>query len=159
MSNASRALSRSRHIRHTAASAGRLLPFLLVSYLVAFLDRNNIGFAKLEFTRDLGMTEAAYGLAAGIFYIGYILFEIPSNLLLARIGARKTMARILMLWGLARWARRSSRRRSSSTRCASARRRPRPDLSRRAALSHLLDAGSQRARFTSLFMLAIPVSG
>src|SRR5262245_29993819 len=79
----------------------RLLPLLLLSYIVAFLDRNNIGFAKLEFTRDLAMTEAAYGLAAGVFYAGYILFEVPSNLLLARIGARKTLMRIMVLWGLA----------------------------------------------------------
>ncbi|UIF87606.1 MFS transporter [Cupriavidus sp. UYPR2.512] len=78
----------------------RLLPFLLICYLFAYLDRVNIGFAKLQMQGDLGFSDAAYGVGAGIFFIGYVLFEIPSNLMLPRIGARKTFSRILMLWGI-----------------------------------------------------------
>lgn len=78
----------------------RLLPFLLICYLFAYLDRVNIGFAKLQMQSDLGFSDAAYGVGAGIFFIGYVLFEIPSNLMLPRVGARKTFSRILMLWGI-----------------------------------------------------------
>jgi len=78
----------------------RLLPFLLLCYTFAYLDRVNIGFAKLQMQSDLGFSDAVYGLGAGIFFFGYVLFEIPSNLLLPRIGARKTISRILVLWGL-----------------------------------------------------------
>jgi MFS family permease len=78
----------------------RLLPFLLICYLFAYLDRVNIGFAKLQMQTDLGFSDAAYGVGAGIFFIGYVLFEIPSNLMLPRIGARKTFSRILVLWGI-----------------------------------------------------------
>ncbi|MDY7511247.1 MFS transporter [Ralstonia wenshanensis] len=78
----------------------RLLPFLLACYLFAYLDRVNIGFAKLQMQGDLGFSDAAYGVGAGIFFVGYVLFEIPSNLLLPRIGARKTFSRILVLWGV-----------------------------------------------------------
>jgi MFS family permease len=77
-----------------------LLPFLLLCYLFAYLDRVNIGFAKLQMQGDLGFTDAVYGVGAGIFFLGYVLFEIPSNLLLPRIGARKTIGRIMVLWGL-----------------------------------------------------------
>lgn len=78
----------------------RLLPFLLICYLFAYLDRVNVGFAKLQMQSDLGFSDAAYGVGAGIFFIGYVLFEIPSNLMLPRIGARKTFSRILVLWGI-----------------------------------------------------------
>jgi D-galactonate transporter len=78
----------------------RLLPFLLICYIFAYLDRVNIGFAKLQMQSDLGFSDAVYGLGAGIFFLGYALFEIPSNLLLPKIGARKTFSRILILWGL-----------------------------------------------------------
>ncbi|MGO4303740.1 MFS transporter [Cupriavidus sp. RAF12] len=78
----------------------RLLPFLLICYLFAYLDRVNIGFAKLQMQGDLGLSDAAYGVGAGIFFIGYVIFELPSNLMLPRIGARKTFSRILMLWGI-----------------------------------------------------------
>ncbi|WP_042880588.1 MFS transporter [Cupriavidus necator] len=78
----------------------RLLPFLLVCYLFAYLDRVNIGFAKLQMQSDLGFSDAAYGVGAGIFFIGYVLFEIPSNLMLPRVGARKTFSRIMVLWGI-----------------------------------------------------------
>ncbi|HWX00058.1 MFS transporter [Collimonas sp.] len=78
----------------------RLLPFLLVGYLFAYLDRVNIGFAKLQMQSDLGFSDAAYGVGAGIFFIGYVLFELPSNLMLPKVGARKTFSRILILWGI-----------------------------------------------------------
>lgn len=78
----------------------RVLPLLILAYMLAYLDRINIGFAKLQMQHALGLSEAAYGLAAGIFFLGYVLFEVPSNLLLARIGARKTLSRIMVLWGL-----------------------------------------------------------
>lgn len=79
----------------------RVLGFLAICYAFAYVDRINIGFAKLQMQRDLAFSDAAYGLGAGIFFLGYVLFEIPSNLLLVRIGARKTLARIMILWGLA----------------------------------------------------------
>ncbi len=78
----------------------RLLPFLTLCYMFAFLDRINIGFAKLQMQSALGFSDAVYGVGAGIFFIGYVLFEIPSNLLLPKIGARRTIARIMILWGL-----------------------------------------------------------
>ncbi|MFJ2368305.1 MFS transporter [Microbacterium sp. NPDC087665] len=78
----------------------RLGPFLGLLYLVAYMDRNNAGFAKLEMTTALQITEAAFGFAAGIFFIGYLLFEVPSNLLLERFGARKWIARIMISWGI-----------------------------------------------------------
>lgn len=80
--------------------AKRILPFLTLLFVIAWLDRVNVGFAKLQMQQDLGLSDAAFGLGAGIFYIGYLLFEVPSNLLLEKIGARKTMARITILWGL-----------------------------------------------------------
>ncbi len=79
--------------------AWRVVPFLFICYVVNYIDRVNIGFAKLQFLQDLKLNDAAFGLAAGMFFIGYLVFELPSNLLLARIGVRKTLMRILVLWG------------------------------------------------------------
>ncbi len=78
----------------------RLMPFLALLFIVAWIDRVNIGFAKLRMLEDLGFSETVYGLGAGIFFVGYFLFEVPSNLLLERIGAKKTLARITILWGI-----------------------------------------------------------
>lgn len=78
----------------------RLLPFLFVLYSVAFLDRINIGFAALTMNRDLAIGSQQFGLAVGIFFFGYCLVEIPSNLMLHRVGARKWIARILISWGV-----------------------------------------------------------
>jgi MFS transporter, ACS family, phthalate transporter len=78
----------------------RTVPFLLLCYVVNVIDRVNISFAKLQFQSDLNLTDASYGFGAGAFYIGYLLFEVPSNLLLHRLGARFTMARIMCLWGV-----------------------------------------------------------
>jgi ACS family tartrate transporter-like MFS transporter len=80
--------------------AWRLVPFLIVCYFVAYLDRVNIGFAKLAMDGDLGISETVYGQAAGIFFLAYFIFEVPSNLLLDRFGARKWIARIMLTWGI-----------------------------------------------------------
>ncbi len=79
----------------------RIIPFLFVCYVVSFLDRINIGFAQLQMKHDLGFSDAMYGLGAAVFYVGYVLCEVPSNMLLARFGARRTFTRIMVLWGLA----------------------------------------------------------
>ena len=78
----------------------RLLPFLVLCYVVAYLDRVNVGFARLQMLDDLKFSETVYGLGAGMFFIGYFLFEVPSNLLLHRVGARVWIARIMITWGL-----------------------------------------------------------
>jgi D-galactonate transporter len=79
----------------------RIIPFLFLCYVVSFLDRINIGFAQLQMKHDLGFSDAMYGLGAAVFYIGYVLCEVPSNMLLARFGARRTFTRIMLLWGIA----------------------------------------------------------
>ena len=78
----------------------RLIPFLILCYFVAYLDRVNVGFAKLHMNQALGLSEAAFGLGAGLFFIGYFLFEVPSNLFLERVGARVWIARIMITWGI-----------------------------------------------------------
>jgi D-galactonate transporter len=78
----------------------RLVPFLIVCYFVAYLDRVNVGFAALTMNADLGLSQTAYGFGAGIFFIAYFIFEVPSNLLLERFGARKWIARIMLSWGI-----------------------------------------------------------
>src|SRR5438105_8075372 len=77
-----------------------LLPMLVVVYIIAYIDRSNVGFAKLGFIRDLGFSDTVFGIGAGVFYAGYMIFEIPSNLMLARIGFRKTLLRIMILWAV-----------------------------------------------------------
>ena len=78
----------------------RIVPFLMLCYVVAYLDRVNVGFAKLQMGQDLGFSETVFGLGAGVFFIGYFLFELPSNLLMHKIGARIWIARIMITWGL-----------------------------------------------------------
>ncbi|WP_262698377.1 MULTISPECIES: MFS transporter [Streptomyces] len=78
----------------------RIVPFLILCYVASYLDRVNVGFAKLQMSDDLGFSEAAYGLGAGLFFIGYFLLEVPSNLMLQRVGARTWIARIMISWGL-----------------------------------------------------------
>src|SRR5215475_5272999 len=80
--------------------AVRLLPFLFLLYIVAFLDRVNVSFAGLDMTRDLKFSDRVFGLGAGIFFIGYVIFEIPGALLVERWSARKVIARILITWGI-----------------------------------------------------------
>jgi ACS family tartrate transporter-like MFS transporter len=90
-------LSEARTIR---AVRIRILPFIFLLYVVAFLDRINIGFAALTMNRELAITSRQFGLIVGVFFLGYFLFEIPSNLILHRIGARVWIARILISWGV-----------------------------------------------------------
>ncbi len=87
-------------IRTIAKVTRRIVPFLIVCYFVAYLDRVNVGFAALAMNQDLGLSQTAFGLGAGIFFIAYFIFEVPSNLLLERFGARKWIARIMLSWGI-----------------------------------------------------------
>lgn len=78
----------------------KIIPFIFLCYIINYLERVNIGFAKLQFMHDLNLSETVFGIAASVFFIGYVVFEVPSNLLLTRIGARKTLCRIMVLWGV-----------------------------------------------------------
>jgi D-galactonate transporter len=78
----------------------RLIPFLFILYVSAYLDRINVGFAALQMKQDLTLSDSVYGLGAGIFFLGYFVFEVPSNLILARVGARIWIARIMITWAL-----------------------------------------------------------
>lgn len=80
--------------------AFRLMPFLMLCYFCAYLDRVNVGFAKLQMMSNLQFSEAVYGLGAGIFFIGYFLCEVPSNIVLHKVGARRWIARIMITWGI-----------------------------------------------------------
>ena len=80
--------------------AWRLLPFIMMCYVAAYLDRVNVGFAKLHMLADLQFSETMYGLGAGLFFIGYFFFEVPSNMLMHRIGAKATISRIMIMWSL-----------------------------------------------------------
>ena len=83
-----------------AKARRRLIPFLFLLYIVAYLDRINVGFAALQMNQALGFSASTYGFGAGIFFLSYVLFEIPSNVILARVGARRWIARIMISWGL-----------------------------------------------------------
>jgi ACS family tartrate transporter-like MFS transporter len=78
----------------------RIIPFAFICYVVAYLDRVNVGFAAAALQRDLGLTDAQFGQGAGLFFVGYCFFEVPSNLMLDRVGARRWIARILISWGI-----------------------------------------------------------
>src|SRR5918999_3245772 len=78
----------------------RIIPFAFICYVVAYIDRVNIGFAARELQRDLGLSATEYGIGAGLFFLGYCVFEIPSNLVLERVGARLWIARIMIVWGV-----------------------------------------------------------
>ena len=92
--------SKSFEERTYAKVIWRIIPLLFVCYVVAYLDRVNVGFAKLQMLQDLKFSETVFGLGAGMFFVGYCLFEVPTNLLLYRIGARKVMTRIMITWGV-----------------------------------------------------------
>ncbi|PUA18937.1 MFS transporter [Glaciimonas sp. PCH181] len=77
----------------------RLIPFLVLLYLIAYIDRSILGFAKLYMNVDVGISDAAYGFGAGLFFLGYIIFELPSNVILVKVGARRWFARIIVTWG------------------------------------------------------------
>src|ERR1700686_3488482 len=78
----------------------RLLPFAIVTYFLCYLDRINVGFAALTMNKDLGLDAATFGFAAGSFYWGYFLFEVPSNIIMEKVGARLWIARIMITWGI-----------------------------------------------------------
>ena len=81
-------------------AAWRILPIIMICYFAAFLDRVNIGFAALTMNKDLGFTASQFGFGAGIFFLGYVLFELPSNIVLSKVGARRWIARILITWAI-----------------------------------------------------------
>jgi len=138
----------------------RLMPFLFILYIVAWLDRVNLGFAALQMNADLGFSSAAFGFGSGVFFLGYCLFEVPSNLILHRVGARRWIARIMITWGAISVAMMFVRTTASFY-----------------ALRFLLGAAeagffpgivyylshwypeTQRARAIAAFMTAVPVSG
>src|SRR4051794_13285622 len=91
---------RALEISTIAKVSKRLVPFLIVCYFVAYLDRVNVGFAALTMNQDLGLSQTAFGFGAGIFFVAYFIFEVPSNLLLERFGARRWIARIMLSWGV-----------------------------------------------------------
>ena len=78
----------------------RLIPFLFLCYLAAYLDRVNVGFAKLQMQKELAFSETVYGFGAGIFFLGYVLFEVPSNVILHKVGARLWLARVMLTWAV-----------------------------------------------------------
>ena len=78
----------------------KIIPFIVLCYFVANLDKTNISIAALQMNADLGLTATMYGLGVGIFYISYILFEIPSNVIMTKVGARRWIARIMISWGV-----------------------------------------------------------
>jgi MFS transporter, ACS family, tartrate transporter len=81
--------------------AVRLLPYLFVMYVICYVDRANVSFANLRMSADLGFSDRAYGLGVGMFFIGYVLFEVPGSLMVERWSARKWIARIMVTWGMA----------------------------------------------------------
>src|SRR4051794_10069919 len=85
--------------RTVATITRRLMPLLGLMYLIAYIDRQNVSYAKLQMVGDLGLSETAYGLGASLFFIGYFIFEVPSNVILERVGARLWFARIMATWG------------------------------------------------------------
>src|SRR6202011_4943157 len=78
----------------------RLLPFAVLTYFFCYLDRINVGFAALTMNKNIGLDAAIYGMAAGAFFWGYVLFEVPSNIILEKLGARLWIARIMVTWGI-----------------------------------------------------------
>jgi ACS family tartrate transporter-like MFS transporter len=92
------------HARVIARVTRRIVPFAFLCYVVAYIDRVNVGFAASALQRDLHLSDTAYGLGAGLFFFGYCLFEVPSNLILERVGARRWIARIMIGWGFASMA-------------------------------------------------------
>src|SRR4051812_42710283 len=86
--------------RVIAKCAWRLIPFMMLLYVVGFIDRSNVGFAALTMNRDLGFSPAIFGLGAGVFFLGFLTFQIPTALLLARLGARRVIFCVMLVWGL-----------------------------------------------------------
>ena len=102
MSDPTASVARRRELSELATKKvfRRLIPFLLLMYVIAFLDRSNVSFAQKEFEVDFGISAGAYAFGAGLFFVGYAIFEVPSNLLLHKVGARFWLARIMVTWGI-----------------------------------------------------------
>lgn len=83
-----------------AKCAWRLIPFITLLYVVGFIDRSNVGFAALTMNRDLGFSAPVFGLGAGIFFLGYVTFQIPTAIVVARVGARRVIFCVMLVWGL-----------------------------------------------------------
>jgi ACS family tartrate transporter-like MFS transporter len=138
----------------------RLIPFLFLLYIVAWLDRVNVGFAGLQMNTDLGFSSAAFGFGSGVFFLGYCLFEVPSNLVLHRVGARRWISRIMISWGVSSAAMMFVRTTSTfyvlRFLLGAAEAGFFPGVVY--YLSHWYPEG-QRARAIAVFMTAVPVSG
>jgi sugar phosphate permease len=104
----------------------RIMPVVTLIYLIAIIDRSNIGFAKLQMLHQIGLTEAGYGLGASLFFVGYLLFEVPSTLAVHRFGARLWLARIMATWGACTILAPSPAAARCSTSCGSCSVSPRP---------------------------------
>ncbi len=118
----------SLEVRTMRQIAWRLLPFLMICYFVSFLDRVNVGFAALQMVKGLHMSPRVFGFGGGIFFVSYFLFEVPSNLLLEKVGARLWIARIMITWGFLAAGTAFVVGPSRSTRCGCCSAPPRPDF-------------------------------
>lgn len=160
VSLASRASTPGEYAQVYGRIARRLLPLLLICYVACYLDRVNVGFARLQMASDLGFSDTVYGLGAGMFFIGYLAFEMPSNMILYRVGARLWLARIMITWALV----------SAATLFV---RTPNMFYGMRFLLG-IAEAGffpgvvlyltqwfpsQQRGKITTLFMIGIPIAG
>ena len=144
---------------HDAAGELRLVPFLMLCYFTAFVDRVNAGFAALQMNKDVGLSSSVFGLGGGIFFIAYFLFEVPSNLALEKVGARVWIARIMITWGLISAAM-ALVVGALFVLCAavSARRGGGRLLPRRHTLPDVLVSRPVPGRIVAIFMVAIPAS-
>lgn len=107
----------------------RIIPFVMLLYFVSFLDRVNVGFAAMTMNKAIGLSPTAFGFGGGLFFIGYFLFEVPSNLILHRVGARIWIARVMITWGSCRLYLHSRPDRRASTCCVSCSAWPKPGSS------------------------------
>jgi len=141
-----------------ARVARRLLPMLIACYFVAYLDRVNVGFASLTMNKALGFSSAVYGFGGGIFFLGYFIFEVPSNILLSKVGARIWIARILITWASSPLHR--TRDRADVVLFRPVRARPCRGglLPRHYPLPDLVVSVYYRSRIVGVFMAAIPLS-
>ena len=138
----------------------RILPFAALTYFFCYLDRINVGFAALTMNKDIGLDAAIYGMAAGAFFWGYVLFEVPSNIILEKVGARIWIARIMITWGIISGCDRvRDRAPTASWRSASCSGSPRRGCSPASCCTSPIGSPtSYRARINSGFTLALPIA-